>query len=84
MNRPTTRRRRCASGDQGALAACSSLTTKKGALRKKLFIPEIGRSLSLEGRLAVALNWGNELNRARIMDGDKWTEPTRWRRSCRR
>jgi hypothetical protein len=45
---------------------------KKGDLRRKLFIPEIGRSLSLEGRLAVALNWGNELNRMRIMDGDRW------------
>lgn len=50
----------------------TKITKDKKALRKKLFIPEIGRSLSLEGRLAVALNWGNELNRARIMDGDKW------------
>ncbi|QCW21969.1 lysis protein [Caulobacter phage Jess A] len=48
---------------------------KAGGLRNKLFIPEIGTSLTLEGRLAVALNWGNELNRARIMDGDRWTAP---------
>jgi hypothetical protein len=59
--------------DQGALGDIyASLPPSKDALRKKLFIPEIGRSLSLEGRIAVALNWGNELNRARIMDGDKW------------
>lgn len=43
-------------------------------LRAKVFIPEINNSLSLEGRLMVAMNWGNELNRARIMDGDNWTE----------
>ena len=50
-----------------------SLPGKKGDLRRKLYIPEIGRSLTLEGRLAVALNWGNDLNRARILDGDRWT-----------
>jgi len=42
-------------------------------LRQKVFIPEIGTSLSLEGRIMVAMNWGNELNRARVMDGDQWT-----------
>lgn len=58
-------------------------------LRQKLFIPEINQSLSLEGRLAIALNWGNVQNRDRIMDGDGWTEqqvqavlrtltPTQW------
>lgn len=41
---------------------------------EKLFIPEINRSLSLEARLAVALNWGNDGNRQRIMDGNQWTE----------
>lgn len=43
-----------------------------GGLRKKLFIPEINNSLSLEGRLAIALNSGNETNRLRIMEGDRW------------
>lgn len=43
-------------------------------LRQKLFIPEINQSLSLEGRLAIALNWGNVQNRDRVMDGDRWTE----------
>lgn len=37
------------------------------------YIPEIDRSLSMEDRLMVALNWGNSANRQRIMDGDKWT-----------
>jgi hypothetical protein len=46
---------------------------KAGSLRKKLFIPEIGRSLSLEGRLAVALNMGNETNRLRLNEGDRWS-----------
>lgn len=40
--------------------------------RSKVFIPEINASLTRGGRLAVALNWGNEANRQRIMDGDKW------------
>jgi ribosomal protein S18 acetylase RimI-like enzyme len=41
--------------------------------RSKVFIPEIGASLTRGGRLAVALNWGNEANRQRIMDGDQWS-----------
>lgn len=49
--------------------------TKAGGLAKKLYIPAIGTSLSLEGRLMVALNWGNEGNRQRLMDGDNWTQP---------
>lgn len=32
----------------------------------KLFIPAIGNSMSKEGRLAMALNWGNETSRDRI------------------
>lgn len=42
--------------------------------RSKVFIPEINASLTRGGRLAVALNWGNEANRQRIRDGDKWTD----------
>ncbi len=57
-----------------ALAAILEPITKAGGLRKRLYIPEIGGSLSLEGRLAIALNWGNETNRLRIMEGDRWTE----------
>ena len=43
-------------------------------LTSKTFEPAIGRSISLQDRLAVALNWGNESNRQRIIDGDRWTE----------
>lgn len=46
---------------------------KAGKLRQKMFIPELGKSLSREGRLSIALNWGNETNRRRVMEGDKWT-----------
>lgn len=42
-------------------------------VRSKLYIPEIDASLTRGGRLAVALNWGNEANRQRIMDGDQWS-----------
>lgn len=42
--------------------------------RRREHVPEIGRSLSLEDRIMVALNWGNGTNRARIVDGDGWTE----------
>jgi hypothetical protein len=47
---------------------------KQENLTRKQFIPAIGASLSLEGRLAVALNMGNETNRARLRDGDNWTD----------
>ena len=43
-------------------------------VRQKVFIPEINNSLSLEGRLAVLLNWGNETSRQRVVDGDHWNE----------
>lgn len=36
-------------------------------------IPAINASLSKQGRLMVALNWGNEGNRQRLMDGYGWT-----------
>lgn len=45
---------------------------KGGTTGAKVFIPEIGASLSRGGRLSVALNWGNEGNRQRLMDGDHW------------
>ena len=43
-----------------------------GMMPKKLFITQIGTSLTREGRLMVALNWGNEGNRQRLMDGEGW------------
>lgn len=47
---------------------------KSSKLRHKVFIPAINRSLSLEARLAIALNWGNDANRQRVMDGDRWSQ----------
>jgi len=41
-------------------------------LDSKMLIPSIGGSLSLEGRLAIALNMGNEINMRRVMEGEGW------------
>ena len=46
----------------------------KDNLRTKTYIPAINASLSKEGRLSVALNWGNEAIRQRLRDGDRWTD----------
>lgn len=46
---------------------------KEGHMRDKMYIGAIDKSLSREGRLSIALNWGNETNRRRVMEGDKWT-----------
>jgi hypothetical protein len=43
-------------------------------LYAKTHIPAIGRSLSGQARLAVALNWGNLDSRQKIMDGYGWNE----------
>lgn len=40
---------------------------------QKVYVAAIDSSLTLETRLAIALNWGNEANRQRIMDGDMWS-----------
>jgi hypothetical protein len=44
-------------------------------LNVRLFIPAINGSLSKEGRLAVALNWGNQTSRDRLLADPqrKWT-----------
>lgn len=41
---------------------------------RKEFIPEINNSMNKANMLAVALNWGNEYNRAALMEGYGWTE----------
>ncbi|NYT44606.1 hypothetical protein H0A64_07170 [Alcaligenaceae bacterium] len=41
---------------------------------KGRFFPSVGRSLNRGERLAIALNWGNEGNRQRLLDGRGWTE----------
>jgi GNAT superfamily N-acetyltransferase len=38
-----------------------------GTLNEKVFIPAINDSLSKEGRLAIALNWGNQTSRDRVL-----------------
>jgi conjugative element/phage-associated large polyvalent protein len=46
-------------------------------LNQKRHIPAIGNSLSKEGCLAIALNWGNEVNRERLLN-----DPSRrWNRA---
>jgi hypothetical protein len=46
-------------------------------LNQKRHIPAIGNSLSKEGCLAIALNWGNEVNRERVLN-----DPSRrWNRA---
>lgn len=46
---------------------------KERAFSKGQFFPRIGVSLNQEARLAVALNWGNDGNRQRLLDGRNWT-----------
>ena len=45
---------------------------KEGRLNQKLYIPEIQDSLSKEARISIGLNWGNEINQKRVMDGEGW------------
>jgi len=40
---------------------------------KGAFFPTVNRSFNRGERLAVALNWGNEGNRQRLLDGSGWT-----------
>ena len=40
---------------------------------KGRFFPSLNRSLNRGERLAVALNWGNESNRQRLLGGKGWT-----------
>jgi hypothetical protein len=53
---------------------------ERARLSKKQHIPALGgpadplASLSKQARLMVALNWGNETNRQRIMDGKHWSQ----------
>jgi len=44
------------------------------AMSKKVYIPEIGASLTLQARIAIALNMGNSTNRERVLMGDNWNE----------
>lgn len=55
------------------LAELLKPVVKGEKLAKKLYIPAIGASLSREGRISVALNWGNAQNRQRVMGGEGWS-----------
>ena len=50
------------------------LALKGGVSGDVKFIPEINASLSRGGRLAIALNWGNEQNQQRVKSGDGWND----------
>ena len=61
---------------EAATIALNGLVSKLkqgGKLYQKEFIPEIQTSLSKMGRLMVALNLGNETNRARLNQGYGWS-----------
>lgn len=45
-----------------------------GKMTTKTFFPSIGRSLTREGRLAIALNVGNQGNLQRLQGGEGWTD----------
>lgn len=60
--------------NESAMKALAPIFRQLGETSRRELVPEISRALSLEDRLMVALNWGNTINRARILDGDKWTE----------
>lgn len=40
---------------------------------KGRFYPSVGKSFNREERIGIALNWGNEGNRQRLLDGEGWT-----------
>ena len=44
---------------------------KAGALGKKTYFPQIGKSFTREERIGIALNVGNETNRERLLTGEK-------------
>ena len=44
-----------------------------GTTGKGKYFASVGRSFNREQRFVVALNWGNEGNRQRMLDGEGWT-----------
>lgn len=66
--------REAAMREKATIELSKIFETLTGDLTKtKRFIPEINASLTKGGRLAIALNQGNETNRQRVMQGDGWT-----------
>lgn len=58
----------------GAIVQAAYPGAERGRLYDQMALPAIGRSLTKMGRLSVALNWGNEINRDRIRNGYKWND----------
>ena len=44
------------------------------SMMSKQFIPSLSQSMTLQGRLMVALNWGRAENRQRLMDGNGFSQ----------
>lgn len=47
---------------------------QKRWFKDRIYFGSIGESLTKQGRLSIALNWGNYTNRKRLMDSTGWTE----------
>jgi conjugative element/phage-associated large polyvalent protein len=45
----------------------------KGGLSEKTYIPAVDKSFTREERIGIALNMGNEVNRERVLTGEKWS-----------
>lgn len=54
-----------------ALTKLLSPVMKGGKLTEKQFFPGIGKSFSREERIGIALNMGNEINRERVLTGER-------------
>lgn len=62
---------------QAQLKKIFSVYDRKELLRmrhEKVFVDSIGESMTREQMLCVLLNWGNESNAKRVMDGHGWSE----------
>lgn len=57
-----------------ALAQIIEPVRKLGPMGGKgVYFSSVDRALNRESRLAIALNWGNDGNRQRLLDGEGWT-----------
>ncbi len=50
------------------------VTRDKGMGGKGMHFPSVNMNLNREARIVIALNWGNESNRQRLLDGPGWNE----------
>ncbi len=69
-----TKRLRQVSEEMEALFKKHYNTGVAGFSKNKVAIPEINNSLTKEGIITVALNWGNKDNRAKLLEGHGWSE----------